>query len=175
MAALRSCFAGSNGFAVLFYLPSFYICTQHGSHMLDGVIRTLGGAVPTRHIRANSGGNTRTTVGAAHFWPRNAHPQWCNASIRRRGAHPSGVAHAPGGAVPTLRGVAHTPWRSAEHSHSVRHVWSLLSIVLKMNFTEVNSLYICGIAIIHFLHCCKHLLHVRHVQKTKSGPKWFRN
>ena len=46
-----------------------------------------------------------------------------------------------------------------------------LGSVLKMNSTEVSSLYIGGIAIIHFLLCCKHFSHVRHVEKPKSGPK----
>ena len=105
------------------FKPSLYICTQHGSHMLDGVIRMLGGTVPIWRTCADSGGNTRTTVGAAHFCLRNAHTQWCNASIQRH-AHPGGVAHTSGSAAPTRRGAAHTSWRSVEHSHAPRHVCS---------------------------------------------------
>ena len=66
------------------------------------------------------------------------------------------------GAAPVQQSSEYTPDGTCDH---------ILGTVLKINSTGGSSLYISGIAIIHFLFQCKHLLHVRHDEDTKSGPK----
>ena len=102
----------------------------------------------------------RSTLLAAH----RAHPvvqrnhsapraSWWRCACIRRCPHP--VAKRGAFACHKARVVTPYAWR-------------------KMNFTEVSSRYICGIAIIHFSPCCKHFLHVRHVEKQKMAQSWVK-